>query len=144
MKILQFTDPTDLEFLTKPLKKCNSLNDYKLAWEYKEKFFDLCKQYNWVWLSANQVWINKRFFIINTDTLQELFINPKLLSWTWQILKAEWCLSFANWKQSLKKRYKSIEVQFENELKEKFTTKLSWLNARVFQHELDHMNWIII
>lgn len=145
MKILQFTNEEDLKILTKKLPKIEKAEDYVLAWENKQVFFDICKNNRWIWLSANQVWIEKRFFVIHTDKMQELFINPVLVKWYWQQFSStEWCLSFANWKKWFKKRFKMIDVKFEDENAMRYEMKLTWLEAIVFQHELDHMNWIII
>ena len=145
MNILQFTNEEDLKILTKKLPKITNTEDYILAWNNKEIFFDICKNNNWIWLSSNQVWITKRFFVIYTKDMQELFINPILVKWYWNPFSStEWCLSFANWKKWFKKRYKMIDVRFEDENAMRYEMKLTWLEAIVFQHELDHMNWIII
>lgn len=144
MRILQFTNEEDLKILTKKLPKCKSKEDYAQAWENKLKMFSLCQEYNWSWLSSNQIWIEKRFFVMFTRDNQLLIINPILVSWDKSVPSKEWCLSFANWKQNFKKRFKNIKVRFEDENAMRFEASLSWYDAIVFQHELDHMNWKII
>lgn len=145
MKILQFTDKEDYKILTKKLPKVTTKEDYKIAWELKNTMFKLCIENNWIWLSSNQIWIEKRFFVIHTKSLKDIFINPVIEKWYWdKVSSTEWCLSFANWKKWFKKRYKKIDVLFEDENKIKYKMNLNWLDSIVFQHELDHMNWIVI
>lgn len=145
MRILQFNDEQDLPSLTTKMKKITREEDYTTAYSLKDTFFGLCVGNDGWGLSANQVWLNLRFFVIYTPNLRELFINPVLIKGHGNLIPSkEWCLSFANGEKRFTKRYKMIDVTYEDVDRVKYSTRLTWLEAVVFQHELDHMNGIII
>ncbi len=148
MKILQFTNPEDLPLLTKKLPKCKFPEDFIIALQAKQNMIDICDSQRWLWLSANQIGIQKRFFLINTPKLRLLCINPSILSGEWSTIENEWCLSFANWQRTQKKRFKTIKAQWyevdERWEKVCYQSELGGIQAIVFQHEMDHMNWLII
>lgn len=148
MRVLQFTDPEDLKSLTKKLPKCKFPEDFMIALQAKQGMIDILESQRWLWLSANQVWIQKKFFMINTPKLRLLCINPSILSWEGSVIEYEWCLSFANGKRTQKKRFRSIKAQWyevdENWEKQCYQSELWGIQAIVFQHEMDHMNWLII
>lgn len=147
-RILQFTNPEDLPLLTKKLPKCKFPEDFVLAMQSRDRMRELCDAERWLWLSANQVGIMKKFFIVNTPKLDLLCINPSILSWEWIVVENEWCLSFADWQRHQRKRFKTIKAQWyevdENWEKVCYQSELAGINAIVFQHEIDHMNWLII
>ena len=94
-----------------------------------------------VGLSAPQIGINKRIFIMGNQDLLVACINPEIISSEGNIKELEGCLSFPNlWlhvnraKKILAKYY-----QVDNTVKE---AELSGLMGRVYQHELDHLNGI--
>lgn len=94
-----------------------------------------------VGLSAPQIGINKRIFIMGNQDLLVACINPEIISTEGNIKELEGCLSFPNlWlhvnraKKILAKYY-----QVDNTVKE---AELSGLMGRVYQHELDHLNGI--
>lgn len=107
---------------------------------------------DWVWLAAPQVWISKRIFLAcveqnkDWEVLKEkitAFINPKILEFSeekavWQ----EWCLSLP-WVFWDVERSKEIKVEYQNLRWETVQKKLLWFSAVVFQHEFDHVNWIL-
>lgn len=143
MKILQFTDPNDLLILTQKLPKCTE-KDFEMIRDTEEIMYEECIQHNWIGLSANQLGILKRFFVICTPKMKRLFINPIILEGRWSAFDKEGCLSFANGKKTPKKRFKMIDVSWIDLDWNKNYECLSWKEAQVFQHEMDHMNWLII
>jgi peptide deformylase len=98
-------------------------------------------------LSANQVGLRKRFFVIGMNAFDDgrgdsVFINPQILEeseelWDYE----EGCLSVPGIRE-LVTRPHTILVKYlddkGNEHQEEFTD----LPARVFQHELDHLNGV--
>lgn len=94
-----------------------------------------------VGLSAPQIGINKRIFIMGNQDLLVACINPEIISSEGNIKELEGCLSFPNlWLHV--NRAKKILVKYyqvDNTVKE---AELSGLMGRVYQHELDHLNGI--
>tara|TARA_B100000427_G_C15037842_1_gene389779 strand:+ start:189 stop:521 length:333 start_codon:yes stop_codon:yes gene_type:complete len=101
--------------------------------------------HNGVGLSANQIGIKERAFVMMTDIeLQETVtcFNPKILKESKDIVvMEEGCLSYPD--QFLQvSRPNSVVVKYEDENKNIIKEKLEGFVARVFQHEYDHMEGI--
>lgn len=93
-------------------------------------------------LSANQCGVFQRVFVIGTDQFQIACINPKILTHSDEIEReAEGCLSYPGFYLTIP-RYKWIDVEFYSERGELKQVRLEGLSARIFQHELDHMNGV--
>lgn len=92
-------------------------------------------------LAAPQVGVMKRLFIMgNTDKLF-VCINPTLISGGESYRDLEGCLSFPNlWLQV--SRYKEILAYYQDIQGNVIETKLDGLIARVYQHELDHLDGV--
>lgn len=144
-KILQFLNEEDNKILTQKTHKVVSVEDFD---DIKWKLWllqDICINNKWVWLSSNQIWDLRSYFIIHTKELKKLFINPEIIRyWGKNKLKQEWCLSYNNWKKSYIYRYEKVKIRYEINLWEFEELELKWLEAQVFQHEIDHMNWLVI
>lgn len=95
-------------------------------------------------LSMNQIWkldgAIPRVFITQADFEWEIFINPKITrSWNKTIKEFEGCLSVP--KVLVKKeRARHIRVEYIDKNFNKAETELYDFAARVFQHELDHLD----
>ena len=117
-------------------------------WEVKEldkKIRDfLAAEENWVWIAAPQVWINKRLFLAEFDKKKvTTVVNPKILQKSkTTLIKQEGCLSLA-WVWANVERSKSILVEYQDIKWKKISGRLEWFAAQVFQHELDHLDWIL-
>ena len=101
--------------------------------------------HNGVGLSANQIGIDERAFIMMIDLeLQETItcFNPKIIKESKDmVVMEEGCLSYPD--QFLEvSRPNSIVVKYEDESKNNFKRRLDGWVARVFQHEYDHMEGI--
>ena len=72
-----------------------------------------------------------------------IVVNPKITSYS-KKLANDWegCLSLPAIR-GLVPRYTDIIVEFYNQLGKKQIMKLSGFQARVFQHEIDHLNGIL-
>jgi len=105
----------------------------------------------WIWLAAPQVWYNIRLIIVwlipNRET-EEAFpfvamFNPKVEEHsTDKDLDVEWCLSVP-WEKGKVKRYHRIKLTYLDEKAKQKTLILEWLPARVVQHEIDHLDWVL-
>lgn len=101
----------------------------------------------WVGLAAPQVGINKRIVVVSLlkdredeDFKTIMMINPEILEHSEITDKEEeWCLSVP-WETGKVERYLSIKLSYlDNKGKQKIL-KLSWVSARIIQHEIDHLN----
>jgi peptide deformylase len=96
--------------------------------------------YNGLGLSANQVGIGFRMFVIGDGIV---CFNPKIIATHGeQIRKAEGCLSFPGLYLNVP-RYGSIDVEYYDENANLVRTHFDGLTAQVYQHELDHMNGVV-
>lgn len=99
---------------------------------------------NGVGLSANQVGILKRVFVMDTSesgNRRRVFINPEII---WSKNEKRWkegCLSFPG-VFAFVKRPDHIKVRALDEEGKTFDLDLEGLDAVCFQHELDHLNGI--
>lgn len=104
----------------------------------------------WVWLAAPQIWHNKRLIVVSLlkDWDDEKFstvmmINPEIVEKSNETdFESEWCLSVP-WKKWEVERCKSIKFNYIDESKSKKTLVLNWVSARIIQHEIDHLDWIL-
>ena len=101
--------------------------------------------HNGVGLSANQIGIDERAFVMMRDVENnEILVcfNPKIVkSYDESIWFEEGCLSFPG-KTINVYRPKKIIVKYEDADKKRHKMKLDGLASRVFQHEYDHMEGI--
>lgn len=97
-----------------------------------------------VGLAAPQVGVNKRVIIVTLDDKKIMpMINPEITDHSGEtICGEEGCLSLPGiWGQV--ERYQQIVVKFLNEKGHKMILKLDNFNARVVQHEIDHLDGIL-
>ena len=124
------------------IKKCSyNLDRSKLSYTLTENMF----HYNGVGLSANQIGINERVFVMMSDIETEETItcfNPKIIKESKKIVVyEEGCLSYPGLQLNIS-RPATIVVKYEDEGKELHKIKLEGFIARIFQHEYDHMEGI--
>ena len=94
-------------------------------------------------LSAPQVGKSKRIIAIQTEKGPEVFINPKIIKKSKETeIGEEGCLSFPGLFLKIK-RAKELEIEALDIEGKKIQTKVEGLTARVFQHEIDHLEGIL-
>ena len=98
-------------------------------------------------LAANQIGITKRFFAMGHESFDvfkkpAIIYNPVLVNAEEdQELGQEGCLSFPGvWVQV--NRSRAVMVRYQNNKGEFLLSRLEGLEARCFQHELDHLDGI--
>lgn len=97
---------------------------------------------NGLGLSANQVGLPYRVFVITGSPVLACF-NPRVIdATTEEIYLDEGCLSFPNLFFKVK-RPRTIRVRYTQPNGETVTKKYDGITARVFLHEYDHMNGIL-
>ena len=102
--------------------------------------------YGGVGLSANQIGIGERVFImmLNMETEETITcFNPRIIKrYDDDVWCEEGCLSFPDEIINVK-RPDRIVVKYEDEDKKDHKIKLDGLAARVFLHEYDHLQGIV-
>ncbi len=134
--------PSEDPLLHKKIKKCSyNLDRSKLSYTLNENMF----HYNGIGLSANQIGIEERAFVMMIDIeAQETitYFNPKILKESKNlVMMEEGCLSYPELSLEVI-RPSNIIVKYEDENKNVFKERLEGFSARVFQHEYDHMEGI--
>ena len=110
--------------------------------QIKEDLIETMKEHSGVGLSANQVGLMERAFVMYGDFSKREPIacfNPKIIQESEEdILMEEGCLTWPGvWLKI--KRPVWIEVEYEDENGEQIKNKFTDLEARAFLHEYDHM-----
>lgn len=103
-----------------------------------------------VWLAAPQIGHNKRLIVVSLlkDREDENFqtvmmLNPEILEHSVATeCEKEWCLSvpWENWEVE---RFLTIKLKYIDERKKIKILVLTWVSARIVQHEIDHLDWVL-
>lgn len=97
---------------------------------------------NGIGIAAPQCGISKRIFIMKMGNINESFFNPEISNFSDVTVDMdEGCLSFPRETINIT-RPSEIDVIYNDHLGERFTCHLIGIQARCFQHELDHLNGI--
>ena len=92
-------------------------------------------------LSANQIGVRTRAFVMRAEEIIGVF-NPRVVDISSEtVILEEGCLSYPNLFVKVK-RPKSIKVRFTTPDGETITKTFTGMTARVFLHELDHLDGI--
>ena len=134
--------PSNDKLLHEKILKCSyNLDRSKLSYTLTENMF----HHNGVGLSANQIGIRERAFVMISDMESQDTItcfNPKIVKESNEIVTIEeGCLSYPEVFLDIP-RPETIVVKYEDEGKELHKVKLTGFVARIFQHEYDHMEGI--
>ena len=114
----------------------------------KELFADLvdtakANTPNCVGLAAPQIGILKRAIAVLTNTGWQVLINPIIIARSKETYNTfEGCLSLEGEREV--KRHKWIKVAFQQPNGKKYTLQLNGFVAEIVQHEVDHLNGILI
>ena len=150
--IIKIWDPHDSILHT----KCNEIKQWTS--EYVEIKLKLNKMLEWcrdpknraVWLALPQVGIGWRWFVVSVHTQTEkyhgVFINPVLIKSSGNITEyEEECLS-EPWVKVNKKRPYQIRLEYDDPSLPSIRKQKTFtgFTARVIQHELDHLDWLLL
>ena len=136
MKLLKFTAPT---LRVRPTDFDFSLPSGN-AKELCDSLWVKCRELKGLGLSANQVGIDSRVFVMGSDdTNRKNIINPKLISTSEErMIAKEGCLSYPGLWLNIS-RPVSIVASYQDETGETHVETFDGLPSRIFQHEYDHM-----
>ena len=139
--ILKLT-PNTHPILHEKIKKCSYNLDRV---EISEILKDNMIHYKGVGLSANQLGINERVFVMIRDLEYNEILtcfNPRIIKQSRKkVMMEEGCLSYPDLFIEVE-RSESIIVKYEDKDKVDHKIKLDGFAARIFLHEYDHMEGI--
>ena len=140
--ILQLT-PNTHPILHERVKPCSKdLDRSEMSRILKENMM----HYEGIGLSANQIGISERVFImmLNMETEETITcFNPRIIKrYDDSVMCEEGCLSFPDEFVNVE-RPDRIVVKYEDEDEKDHKIKLSGMAARVFLHEFDHLEGIV-
>ena len=135
-KILELTAPHEARYKPKEFDFDNPFMDPK---ELADQLWDNMKHYSGVGLSANQVGIDAKVFVMGQDDFRLNIFNPSVLTMSPE-LKAmkEGCLTWPGLFLSIRRPTFCV-VNYYDENGENHKMKFEGLTARIFLHEMDHM-----
>ena len=93
-------------------------------------------------MAANMIGIRKRVIIVRMGFLNMVMYNPVILRKDTPYETEEGCLSLSGIRKT--KRYQNIEVEYLDQSWVKQQQKFSGIIAQAIQHEIDHLEGIII
>ena len=95
-----------------------------------------------VGMAANMIGVRKRIIIVNIGFLNVVMYNPVILKRDTPYETEEGCLSLEGVRKTT--RYENIEVEYLDGSWKKHRQKYSGWTAQIIQHEMDHLEGIII
>jgi peptide deformylase len=124
-------------------EKSTAIKENVYQSEFKE-MKKILKENNSLGLALPQIGINKRGFIFKRGDSYETVINPVIIKRSSKKLtKLEGCLSIPG-EEFYVTRARQIQVIFRDSNMQQKTSFLSDGDARVFQHEYDHLDGTLI
>ncbi|MBR3929915.1 MAG: peptide deformylase [Clostridia bacterium] len=95
-----------------------------------------------VGMAANMIGETKRIIAFIDGGKYTVMFNPRILKADVAFKAEEGCLSLVGVREA--KRYRSVKVEFENEnFQRRIKTYKGW-TAQIIQHEMDHLEGVII
>ncbi len=94
-------------------------------------------------LAANQIAVPLRALVTYVDQKPQVFINPEIVEESEEVDEAEeGCLSIPGWYGPVWRKER-VTVRALNEKGKQFKVKAADFEARVLQHEIDHLNGVL-
>ena len=95
-----------------------------------------------VGMAANMIGVRKRIIIVNSGFVDLVMYNPVILKKDTPYETEEGCLSLDGVRKTI--RYQNIEIEYLDAGWKKHRQKFSGWTAQIIQHEIDHLNGVII
>jgi peptide deformylase len=120
--------------------------DYPGLHELIDNMFESMKESNGVGLAAPQIGLNIKLFVIDSTVLKNnkdgkrmAFINPEILEFTGKRYSyEEGCLSIPGIHEDVVREEK-IRIWYQDENFNEYEEEFDGINARIIQHEYDHL-----
>ena len=124
------------EVLRKRAEEIEAFNDETR--QLIEKMWRIMADAKGLGLAGNQIGLSKRIFVYDVSDGQHAMINPETISSSGEESAVEGCLSIPGLQGEVT-RPTSITVSGINEEGKRVSIRATGLLARVFQHEMDHL-----
>ena len=99
---------------------------------------------NGIGLAAPQIGVSRRVFVMETQGWQRTCFNPLIMMTSVESVDFdEGCLSFPG-EHCIIKRPEWVDVRYQDHRGDWYAERFSGLLARCFQHELDHLDGIVM
>lgn len=95
-----------------------------------------------VGMAANMIGVKKNIIIVNMGFIDVLMFNPVIVKKDTPYETEEGCLSLEGVRPAV--RFQNIEVEYYDKNWKKQRQKLTGWTAQICQHEIDHLEGIII
>lgn len=95
-----------------------------------------------VGMAANMIGVPVRIIVFAGVGGAQVMFNPEIVKKSGEYEAEEGCLSLDGVRPT--KRYRSIEVSWQDRLMRRHRTKLTGFAAQIVQHEIDHCDGILI
>lgn len=129
-------DPIFLEQVSSPAEPA----DIRIGKELQEML--AANRETCLGLAANMIGYHKRVIIISLGFMDLVMYNPRLVSKKAPYETQEGCLSLTGMRPT--RRYREISVTYQDASWQEKTITLTDLPAQICQHELDHLEGILI
>ncbi len=93
-------------------------------------------------MAANMIGVKKRIIIVNAGFADVVMVNPVLLAKDTPYEAEEGCLSLDGTRKTT--RWQNIEVEYTDAVWKKRRQRFSGWIAQIIQHEMDHLEGILI
>ena len=111
--------------------------------EFAKEMVKFMYEFKGIGLAANQVGVPYRIFAMRGEPENFVCINPRIIVYGEQeVVLDEGCLSYLGLVVKIK-RPQHIKVRFNTPNGDIKTETFTGVTARIFQHELDHLNGIV-
>jgi len=139
MNIVKFPDA----ILRQQLPDFNFDNPIIDPVELEKSMIEAMFLYDGIGLAANQVGVPYRVFAMRGSPENFVCFNPKIVQPSETVVSLEeGCLTFPGLAVKIK-RPQHIRVRFTKPNNETITRQFTGMTARIFQHELDHLDGIV-
>lgn len=148
LEILTVDDPRQQKVLRSKSKKVRKVTPKLVA--LAERMLDTMRSADGVGLAAPQVGVLQRFFVADFPAVEEaeepgqtyILFNPEIIKGQGEQIGLEGCLSIPGYVGEVA-RSERITVKALDERGQVVRHKLEGYRARVFQHEIDHLDGVL-
>ena len=95
-----------------------------------------------VGMAANMIGVAKRIIIFDDNGSATVMFNPEIVKCSGAYETEEGCLSLTGTRKA--KRYRTIKVQYQNEQFQPRLKTYTGFTAQIIQHEIDHLDGVLI
>ena len=136
MELVKYDDP----ILKSPCSDFDFRNPLFDPIEFAKELVKYMYEWNGLGLAANQVGVPYRIFAMRGQPENFVCFNPRIVQPSETIVALEeGCLTYPGLIVKIK-RPQHIRVRFQTPNGETLTKQFTGMTARVFQHEMDHLN----